>query len=255
MAVKSISELDSQVTANESDLFEVAVVDGGSASGYSSKKESAAAIAEGIVNQYTYPLGMPNMQAKTILGAINQLLANVAAVYDDTATYAVGAFVTHNGQLYKCNTAIDTAETFDPTKWDAVNLADNLGSGGGGIDYSTEEQIVGTWIDGKPLYQKTIVTTLISSNTGNYVTFNHGISNIDAITDADGFLANPNTGALYKRLSFSNIASENSAMNGQYSTMLIIADRTTFVYLIGAALYASGYTKAVTTIRYTKTTD
>lgn len=49
MAVKSISELDSQVTANESDLFEVAVVDGDSASGYSSKKESAALIAPTIV--------------------------------------------------------------------------------------------------------------------------------------------------------------------------------------------------------------
>lgn len=171
MAVKSISELDSQVTANESDLFEVAVVDQGSASGYVSKKESAAVIAEGIVNQYTYPLGMPNMQAKTILGAINQLLANVAAVYDDTATYAVGAFVTHNGQLYKCNTAIDTAETFDPTKWDAVNLADNLGSGGGGIDYSTEEQVVGTWIDGSTIYQRSVlVTQQISTSSSSYAT-------------------------------------------------------------------------------------
>lgn len=167
MAVKSISELDSQVTANESDLFEVAVVDGGSASGYSSKKESAAAIAEGIVNQYTYPLGMPNMQAKTILGAINQLLANVAAVYDSTQTYAVGAFVTYNGQLYKCNTAIDTAETFDPTKWDAVNLADNLGSGGSGMhNYSTEEQVVGTWIDGSTLYERTFaLTNIVLSGT------------------------------------------------------------------------------------------
>ena len=27
------------------------------------------------------------------------------------------------------------------------------------INYSTEEQVIGTWIDGKPLYQKTILTT------------------------------------------------------------------------------------------------
>lgn len=28
---------------------------------------------------------------------------------------------------------------------------------GGGVNYSTDEQLIGTWIDGKPLYQKTIV--------------------------------------------------------------------------------------------------
>ena len=36
---------------------------------------------------------------------------------------------------------------------------------GTGTDYSTEEQVVGTWIDGKPLYQKTYVATSPSNNT------------------------------------------------------------------------------------------
>lgn len=31
------------------------------------------------------------------------------------------------------------------------------GSGGGGINYSTEEQVIGTWIDEKPLYKKTYI--------------------------------------------------------------------------------------------------
>lgn len=31
--------------------------------------------------------------------------------------------------------------------------------GGGSMNYSTDEQVVGTWIDGKPLYQKTFVFT------------------------------------------------------------------------------------------------
>lgn len=133
---KSISELTTQAIANDGDLFEVAIVDENSASGYSSKKESAAVIAEGIVNQYTYPLGMPNMQNKTILGAINQLLANFAAVYDSTATYAVGDICTYNGQLYKCNTAISTAEAFDVTKWDAGTANDFFkGGGGDGIGF------------------------------------------------------------------------------------------------------------------------
>lgn len=30
------------------------------------------------------------------------------------------------------------------------------GAGGGGVNYSTEEQVIGNWTDGKPLYQITI---------------------------------------------------------------------------------------------------
>lgn len=73
MATKSISQLDTQATANETDLFEVAIVDANSASGYASKKESAAAIADAIVGDYQYPLRITGTTAKTIAGAINEL--------------------------------------------------------------------------------------------------------------------------------------------------------------------------------------
>lgn len=73
MATKSISQLDTQATANETDLFEVAIVDQNSASGYASKKESAAAIADAIVGEYQYPLRITGTTAKTIAGAINEL--------------------------------------------------------------------------------------------------------------------------------------------------------------------------------------
>jgi hypothetical protein len=73
MATKSISQLDTQATANETDLFEVAIVDQNSASGYASKKESAAAIADAIVGSYQYPLRITGTTAKTIAGAINEI--------------------------------------------------------------------------------------------------------------------------------------------------------------------------------------
>ena len=73
MATKSISQLDTQATANETDLFEVAIVDQNSASGYASKKETAAAIADAIVGEYQYPLRITGTTAKTIAGAINEL--------------------------------------------------------------------------------------------------------------------------------------------------------------------------------------
>ena len=46
--------------------------------------------------------------------------------------------------------------------------------------YSTEETIIGTWIDGKPLYRKTLTfNTTINSNTPLYIA--HNISNVDTI--------------------------------------------------------------------------
>lgn len=39
----------------------------------------------------------------------------------------------------------------------------------GGVNYSLEEQLIGTWIDGKPLYQKSFVFRNISY-TGNSTT-------------------------------------------------------------------------------------
>ena len=48
----------------------------------------------------------------------------------------------------------------------------NLGSVMGD-NYSTEEQVVGTWIDGKPLYRKVVII----DNPSNKMTFS--IANID----------------------------------------------------------------------------
>jgi hypothetical protein len=56
---------------------------------------------------------------------------NIAENYDDTLTYSVGDYVIYNGLLYKCDTAVSTAETFDPTKWTHVVVTDEMGSGGG----------------------------------------------------------------------------------------------------------------------------
>ena len=45
--------------------------------------------------------------------------------------------------------------------------------------YSTEEQVVGTWIDGKPIYRKVIDFGALPNSTLKQVP--HGISDIDAI--------------------------------------------------------------------------
>jgi len=58
---------------------------------------------------------------------------------------------------------------------------------GDGNDYSTDEQVVGTWIDGKPLYQKTIVSNSywdISANS--WASTGVSMSNIGMVINAIG---------------------------------------------------------------------
>ena len=42
--------------------------------------------------------------------------------YDNTQTYAVGAYCIYDNKLYKCTTAVSSAEDFDSTKWSEVNV-------------------------------------------------------------------------------------------------------------------------------------
>ena len=41
----------------------------------------------------------------------------IAPEYSDSATYSVDDYVTYKGLLYRCITAISTAETWDSTHW------------------------------------------------------------------------------------------------------------------------------------------
>ena len=56
----------------------------------------------------------------------------VAPIYDDTATYPIGSYVMYdddNGaKLYKCTTAVTTAQAFDPTKWATLTVASKFGT-------------------------------------------------------------------------------------------------------------------------------
>lgn len=63
-------------------------------------------------------------------------------------------------------------------------------TGGGGVNYNTEEQIVGTWIDGKPLYQKTVQFTLPSSSGVQAYSYLSDIpfSNINILVEITGYV-------------------------------------------------------------------
>ena len=71
MATKSISQLDTAASVSASDLYEVAIPDVQSASGYASKKESGAQIATFFHNAVQNT--NLNTTNKTLVGAINEV--------------------------------------------------------------------------------------------------------------------------------------------------------------------------------------
>ena len=92
--------------------------------------------------------------------------------------------INFQNNVTKCNA--DTFNTLQDNIEDAItdenilltNYVDNK------LTYSTDEKVVGTWIDGKPLYRKTIVFPNGNSGTLTPVTYtlsNYNISNVDNI--------------------------------------------------------------------------
>lgn len=55
--------------------------------------------------------------------------------------------------------------------------------------YSIDEQVIGTWIDGKKIYRKVINIGPLKSTQGAF-SYNHGISNIDYFTKIEGIINN-----------------------------------------------------------------
>jgi hypothetical protein len=52
---------------------------------------------------------------------------SIAPAFSASSTYAVGDYVTHEGLLYKCTTAVSTAGAWDAANWSAVAVADEMG--------------------------------------------------------------------------------------------------------------------------------
>lgn len=108
--------------------------------------------------------------------------------------------------------------------------------------FSTNEIRIGTWIDGKPLYEKTIqMNTVSSSTTGTYNISSLNISNV-WIDFGKSFYK---SGALSLPLNRTHTGSTNSQSEARVSP-------TTISLICGSAITAEN---PVITINYTKTTD
>lgn len=103
--------------------------------------------------------------------------------------------------------------------------------------YSTEEQVIGTWIDGKPLYEKTITGT-VTINSRIEGIFYYGTVDISSLNIDTGFFIDE---ASYYMDGTNNISFVNGSVNETTLELWTHYPRTNVHYTI--------------TLRFTKTTD
>ena len=111
--------------------------------------------------------------------------------------------------------------------------------------YSTTEQVVGTWVNGKPVYEKTIECT-IASGTRNTA---HSITNLDLIISCDA-VAQSSTEKRPIPFVYGN---GTSTINTQWYCGITITASN--IMLETGSQFASAHSKAWVTLRYTKNTD
>ena len=117
--------------------------------------------------------------------------------------------------------------------------------------YSTNETIVGKWINGKPIYRKTVEFSTSTLSAGeNYVS--HGLQNIELLmVNKDwSFLVDTHDGITVWQ--FGNSVNSNASALSAYSCNIVWTSTSTISIYIGSGLSPK---KLIITFEYTKTTD
>lgn len=129
------------------------------------------------------------------------------------------------------------------------------GGGGGGSShtYSTNEQVIGTWIDGTPVYEITVEsTTTRDGSVSTSQSVSTGASDIKELIDLRGAVSyGANTAWL--PFTFSDNAS-SGLTNSRVKIIAVGNDGNVFFEIGNNYNGANCINKVIITIRYTKTT-
>lgn len=114
------------------------------------------------------------------------LLACIADTYSSSSTYAVGDYVWYDGILYKCTTAITTAESWTAGHWTTAVIADELVSQSEDIadlkiafdDVITEGNL---FLLENATYNKTLTSGALSDSATNIVSDYIDVSDVNQI--------------------------------------------------------------------------
>lgn len=122
-----------------------------------------------------------------------------------------------------------------------------------GIKYSTTEQVVGEWLDGKPLYQRTFYISALPNNSEQQ--FPIDLSNVDNIADIRG-ICKRNNDAVVRPLPYIYGLGHSGSTSTTYLEIgiwLQLVDGSWKV-IVNTGSNRSDHS-AYVTIQYTKTTD
>lgn len=208
-------------------------------------------LQEGDIADCLYPLPSPEPGVSSLGGLTDVVLTSPeegnALIYDDTLRKWVNG---QGGKVYTAGDGInidanDQISTDNLQSGDMDDVLDTLP----GIKaryqlYSTVEHVIGTWINGKPLYEVTIEFGALPNNTSKLVST--GVSNIDIVVKIDAVAistvnqnTNPIPSGAFGTLSYERCITYDKAQNSIY--IKCGYDRSS----------ENGYV----TIAYTKTTD
>ena len=91
------------------------------------RTETDAIIDPGtIIPSITELINQIDAAIDSIPADYSTLLGSVASTYSASKTYAVGDYVWYNGQLYRCSTAITTAEAWTAAHWTSAVISDDV---------------------------------------------------------------------------------------------------------------------------------
>ena len=230
---KEISTLTTAESTSASDLFETALPNALTETGYISRKVTLGTIANFLLS--TLQFSSLHTTVKNIIGAINELAQGSGQSLDALNDVDIDAQTLTNGQ----------GIVYDATaqKWKNGSVG-----GGGGHTYSTTEQVVGTWIDGSPVYEKTIITN--SSVTNADVDVDISNLNVDLMVSiGGGYSRNVNNLELYYPWGDNEYNTSDVIVFGSYCRFYKTNDSITYK-IIHKDNSTTDYQRF--TIRYTK---
>lgn len=142
----------------------------------------------GIANEWT---SIPSI----VISNVSQIVKGFGVRSSDGAVINIANFRVNGSALqYFITQSYDSVDTVVIQYTKTTDTAQAIGNAN---DYSTTEKIVGTWIDGKAIYQRTLTGLNASLNTSDWNTLCN-IPNISYVIDAIGYYNNSGTGLINK---------------------------------------------------------
>ena len=159
--------------------------------------------------------------------------------------------VTLNGEKYNVEIVTNGSTDSSDLKDRIDQLEEQLKAVRNSNTYSTEEQLIGTWIDGKKLYRKTFTYGAIVSNASVTIGTIENMANGFIDTSASYFInANSNMAGIGSRIPV--VVSGRNVSTATYTVYTMVNSNGTISAYFGSTAKASSM---VVTVMYTKKTD